>query len=203
MNLQGTPAELEKTIAGMDIMAELAINNSGHIYAQMLRYQGMALYTLAKLFNLEGANILEIGTAAGYSTSLMAQAAPLAQIVTLNNRGKECDEARVTLEQWPNIEVIQAVSWEFLDTYTGPKLDMVFVDGNHNRVARDMPWFNWLKTNGLILFHDYSVQGSPIVFDTVNLFAAKLERKLDISIVDSNKVGMAGLFRKDGEKWQT
>lgn len=203
MILQGTPKELEKTIAGMDIMAELALNNSGHIYAQMLRYQGMALYVLAKLFNLECANILEIGTAAGYSTSLIAQAAPLAYIVTLNHRGKECDEARVTLEQWPNIEVVQAVSWEFLDTYTGPKLDMIFVDGNHNRVAKDMPWFNWLNDNGLMLFHDYSVDSSPVVFDTVNLFAAGLGRELDIKIVDSNKIGMAGLFRKDGEKWQT
>jgi len=148
-----------------------------------------------------GANILEIGTAAGFSASLLAQAAPLATIVTLNPRDWEVATATNYLEPWPNVTAVQAVSWDYLDTYNAPELDMVFVDGDHNRIFRDMPWFNLLKVGGLMLFHDYSEVSCPSVFKTVRNFMLELKRPLDVEIIDSNLIGMAGIVRRDGEVW--
>ena len=201
MILHGTSAELEMTIKGKYPAAAEACQNSEEIPAQMLYYQALALYALASRYNVEGANILEIGTAAGYSASIIAQAAPKATIVTLNPREWEVRTARQYLSQYPNVMVIEAASWDYLDTYQGPQLEMVFVDGDHNRVPKDLPWFNWLKTGGLMLFHDYSEAACPAVYKTVNQLVLDFDRLLDIQIVDNNKIGLAGFYRWDGEVW--
>ena len=201
MILQGTPQELEETISERCPAAFDAYVNSVHIPAQMLPYQALALYALATRYNVAGANILEIGTAAGFSASLLAQAAPLATIVTLNPRDWEVATATNYLEPWPNVTAVQAVSWDYLASYQGPQLDMVFVDGDHNRVPKDLPWFNWLKIGGLMLFHDYSEAACPAVYRTVNQLVLDLDRLLDVKIIDNEKIGMAGFYRWDGEVW--
>jgi len=47
----------------------------------------------------------------------------------------------------------------------------------------------------LILFHDYSPQGSMPVVDTLYDMSITLGRRNDIEILDTNGVGMAGFYR--------
>lgn len=200
MILQDTPENLKKELDQRFPTANEALYRSRCIHKELLPYQAAALYGLAQRFNVAGAEILEIGTLAGYSASIMAQAAPKAHIVTLNIRHWEVEEAKVALMGYKNIDVKEAVSWEYLAAYKGTELDFIFVDGNHNRVAKDVGWFNWLKPGGLMVFHDYSPLTSSVVYDTINLMIAKLGRQLDIMVIDTNKIGMAGIMRRGGEK---
>jgi len=202
MNLNGTTQELEKEINSLYPEVRRVLGKNKHIKAQMLPYQAMVLYGLAKSYNREDSYILEIGTAAGFSASIIAQAAPKAKIVTLNSAHHEIEIAQKNLKKRKNVIVIEAVSWDYLAHYIGPYLDMIFVDGDHRQVKRDMAWFNWLKVGGLMLFHDYSILSSHIVYETVNKFAGDLKRMLDVVIVDADKVGMAGLYRQNGEYYR-
>jgi predicted O-methyltransferase YrrM len=172
---------------------------------QIHEYQAAVLYGLANQFNRQRTCILEIGTLAGYSSFIFAMAAPLANIVTLNPSASEAAIARKALARFDNVTVTEIKSWDLLETYAGPPLDMVFVDGDHNRIALDMPWWNWLTVGGLMVWHDYAPVGTPRpclpVFDAVNAWAARLGRGLDVLVVDDKGVGLAGLYRREGEVW--
>ena len=80
---------------------------------------------------------------------------------------------------------------------------MIFVDGDHNRIARDLPWFNRLQVGGLLLCHDYSPEWewipSPVVYAELNGMADRLGRAFDVRLVDNGKVGMVGFYRRLGE----
>ena len=173
------------------------------IKREINEYQAALVYCLAKRFNYKGANILEIGTAWCRSVSLMSIAAPLANIVTLNPKEHEVKKAYGHLRTFPNIEIKQKISWDYLESYDGPELDMVFIDGDHKRVKRDFPWWNWLKVGGLKLHHDYSPADSsrpcPPVYDACNEFIAFLGRESDILVVDDAQVGMIGFVKKEGD----
>lgn len=176
------------------------------IKREINEYQAALIYCLAKRFNCKGANILEIGTAWGRSASLMALAAPLANVITLNPKEHEVKKASVHLKTFPNVTIEQFISWDYLDTYDGPELDMVFIDGDHKRVKRDFPWWNWLKVGGLKLHHDYSPNESsrpcPPVYDACNEFIDFLGRDSDILVVDNENVGMIGFVkREDDPDW--
>ena len=190
MNLQGTPRFLLKAILTFCPKAQQALENSAHIKSQLLPYQAAALYILARSHN--GGNFLEIGTFVGYSASLMAQAAPDAQIITLNPAEHEVREARVNLKQWPNVEVIQTKSWDYLESYDGPFLDFIFVDGDHKRIEKDLPWWDWVAEGGLMLFHDYSPKECPPVYNAVSKF---FKNSPDILLVDTEGIGMVGFVK--------
>jgi predicted O-methyltransferase YrrM len=82
--------------------------------------------------------------------------------------------------------------------------DMIFVDGDHRHIEWDLPWFNRLEVGGLMLFHDYSpVDAShpcPPVYEALNRMAEKLHG-FDVLIIDEGKTGMAGIVRREGERW--
>ena len=211
MQLRGTPVEILTAVAMQHPEVLLLMENTRQIVPfikrQITDYQAAPLYALAKQYNREGARILEIGTAWGYSCAVMAQAAPKAQIVTLNPKPSEVEVARQNLSLFRNVEVRQQLSTEYWTTYQGPNLDMVFVDGDHsyNGVMADCVWFNHLNAGGLILFHDYSPAGSkratPEVFRAVNDFTERLGRSPDVSIIDNGSVGMVGYYRRENEVW--
>jgi predicted O-methyltransferase YrrM len=163
-------------------------------------YQALALYGLAGRYNYHNSNILELGTAAGYSAAMIAQGAPLARITTLNPRKGEYELAKENLKPFPNVQVIAMCSWDYDAVYWGPYFDFIFVDGNHGLILRDMPWFNRLKVGGTILFHDYGPVYYIPIYEAVNNLTHKLGRSLDIMIMDTDtQSGMAGLTRKEGE----
>lgn len=170
------------------------------IKRQVAEYQGALLYALAAQYNREGAMILEIGTAWGYSAACMATAASKAELITLNPKQTEYPAAIKHLAYWPNVTVANRKSWDYVDQ-NDHMFDMVFVDGDHGQVRRDLIWWRFLKGGGLLLFHDYSPDGSgrpcQPVYDEVNRFAKQLGRPLDVLIVDERGVGLAG-FYKDG-----
>lgn len=192
MRLKGSRTWLMGTLLKQNPEAALALENSAHIRGQLELHQAAALYVLAGKHN--GGHILEIGTLAGYSASLMAQAAPEAKIVTLNPAENEIPVATANLARYQNIQIVMAKSWDYLTDYKGPKLDLIFVDGDHKRVGKDMPWWDWLAGGGLMLFHDYSPKACPPVYEAVNQLGERLGRGPDVLIMDEEKVGLAGFY---------
>ncbi len=173
---------------------------------QIWEDQGVVLYALTRPYNIPGAQILEIGTAWGFSAAVMALAAPYSRLTTLNPKKHEVERARVNLKDIGNIGVLETTSDDFFQDVGTYDLDMVFVDGQHTATAvyEDMRWFNHLRTGGLILFHDYSPTDSgrpvPAVFDTLNTIENSF-RPFDVRVVDHLKIGVCGWRRMDGEIW--
>jgi predicted O-methyltransferase YrrM len=180
-----------------DLAAVLA--EISHAEGMMLDWQCAWLYTLARPF--DGGKILEIGTYKGKSALVLALACPRAHIVTLTVHAQEAQEAARVLAG-RGVEMHTVRSWDYLAGYKGPDLDMVFVDGDHNQVRRDLTWFNRIRVGGLMLFHDWSAVGSDPVqasYRAINAFATGLRRQPDVQLVDAKGVGMAGFYRRRGE----
>lgn len=177
---------------------------------QIEPFQGAALYSLALPYNRRGARILEIGTFLGYSASLLAQACPEADITTLNPKSHEAGMARNFLRSFPRVKVVEDLSWDFLDTHIRTDqapYDLIFVDGDHAQILRDLPWFDYLNEGGLFVHHDYSPTDSerpcPPVYEALNAMSAALGRDFDALVVDDRKVGLAGFVRQAGdERWR-
>lgn len=167
-------------------------------------YQAAWLYVLAKQYNKPDYRILEIGTGKGYSTSFLALACPDAHITSISIRADEQQEAKQALDKLGilNVELITvSSSWEWLASLdNAPYYDMIFVDGDHNRVSKDLAFWDELRTGGLFLFHDYcpdyAANPQPIVFNELNKFKKSLDRTdFDVLIVDNEDIGMAGLYK--------
>ena len=201
---------------GVDVVLAWTRKHIPYLKRQIAPYQGAALAYFAHLYDRPGARFLEIGTAIGYSACLMATAAPRAMITTLNPKEREFELAVKNLAIRSNVRVVKQTSQEFYDSpsprpspsrergYEG--YDLVFVDGDHayNMVLHDAQFFNHLRVGGLILFHDYSPEGSDRPSDgcyrALNDLAEK-HRPFDVLIVGSGQVGMCGWIRQEGEVW--
>ena len=201
MRLTGTKEEIAKRMLDICPVSKFVLDNSASIKGQLLQYQAMALYHLAANYGYSTATILEIGTLAGYSASIMAQAAPTATITTLNPKQWEVDTAAQNLDKYKNVHPVCAYSWDYLETYNGNQIDLIFVDGDHNRIARDLPWFEHLRDGGLMLFHDYSQEKSGIVYNVLNDTANKYDHPFDVYLMDTDGNGMVGFIKRDGEVW--
>ena len=209
MHLRGTPDDILNQVARQYPVVMDVLNHSNTAIAtrktkrEIAPYQAAALYAVTRPYNYAGAHILEIGTALGFSASVMAQAAPQAHITTLNPRVDEADRARQNLVQFPNVKVVAAASWDYLLHYKLPLFDLIFVDGDHAQVARDLPWFNLLRPGGLMIFHDYAPAGTyrqcPPVYDCLNHMVGTLGRDFDVSVIDDGGVGMVGVYKREGE----
>lgn len=196
MKIQGTPSYILEKILTKE--SRVALVKSASIYGQLLGYQAAAIFELAKKY--DGQSILEIGTLAGYSASLLAQACPNSKIITLNSAKHEIPNAKKNLINYPNVEVLCKVSWDYIDEYDGPDFSMIFVDGDHVRVGKDMPWWCRLAKGGLMLFHDYKVEEIYVHY-AVDTLGIKLGREPDIMIIDTDNTGMAGFYKKEEEIW--
>lgn len=176
-----------------------------YLKRQIAPYQGAVLAYYAHRQNGPGAQFLEIGTAIGYSACLMATAAPQAMITTLNPKDNEYKKASDNLKIRSNVQVVKKASQEFWQEDTGT-YDLIFVDGDHayNMVLHDSQFFNRLRPGGLILFHDYSPDGSARPSDgsfrALNDLQAK-HRPADVKVIGTGQVGMLGWFRQKGETW--
>ena len=197
LNLEGiVPEHIMDLLRLIDPSIDSALSKSASIHARLLSYQGAALYILAGQYDRLGATMLDIGTASGYSASLMAWAAPGAGITTLNSARHEIPEATFNLGRFRNVEIMCIASWDYLEVYGGAGFDLVFVDSDHKHIARDMPFWNLVKPGGLMLFHDYSRLACPPVFNAVNGLAEVLGRSPDVVVVDTDDIGMAGFYKE-------
>lgn len=176
---------------------------------QIAEYQGAALYAAVKPYDAKGARILEIGTFEGYSAHVMAQACPLAHITTLNPKKWEREAAEVHL-RGKRVTLLADLSWDYLEQHQidgDPPFDVIFVDGDHAQILRDLPWFDQVRPGGLMIFHDYSPADSPRpcppVYDALNAMRDALGRDFDVWVVDDTRVGLAGFIRRaEDEGWQ-
>lgn len=201
MQLRGEGGALWETLRTEEIAA--AVQASKGILGAMRDYQLAALYRLAEQY--DGGRILEIGTLQGRSARILAAAAPSAQIVTLTPDMYGAKIARKNVRDL-NVEVVVTRSVDYL-AQDCALWDMVFVDGDHYRVAEDVPWFNKLAVGGLIVFHDYTAPSErhsrkayPPVVAAVDGLGERLGRAPDVLLVDSLAVGMAGFYRRQGEQ---
>jgi len=162
-------------------------------------WQSALLYCLAIQYNRRGGAILEIGTAQGYSAAIMAEAATEARLTTLNPKDSEWTKARENLQDWRNATVLKVKSWDYFDQ-SDQHYDLIFVDGDHGQVERDLVFWERVKPGGLFLFHDYAAEGSARpcqpVYEAVNGFAARLGREPDVLVVDDRGVGIAGFYKE-------
>lgn len=201
--LQGTQEEIVAAVRRLHPEIESILgrvrSKVPFIKRQVSEYQGAALYALAKQYNQPGAMMLEIGTAWGYSAACLASAASQARLITLNPKETEYPVAMQNLAYWPNVQVLKLKSWDYVDRNENV-FDLVFVDGDHNQVRRDLIWWQFLNPGGLLLFHDYAPDGSwrpcQPVYEGVNRFADELGRPLDVLIKDERGVGLAGFYKK-------
>jgi predicted O-methyltransferase YrrM len=152
-----------------------------------------ALFNLVKQYNKENALILEIGVKLGFTVAIMAMACPKARIIGVNPSNVEIRAARNNLAPYKNTKLIAKKSWHYLPECQ-VKFDVIFVDGDHNRVAKDLPWWSKLKKGGLMLFHDYDKAKSRIVYNELNNFAKQLKRGFDFYMV-VNGNGLVGFYK--------
>lgn len=208
MRLIGTRDEIKDELFGLCPDAVHVLTSARMAVTQKTRqieeFQAAALYVLALPFFRGRA--LEIGTLYGYSAVILAHALYRGKVVTLNTHAAEVAYAKKRLgPRYRNVSVIRECSWDYLERYEGPWLDFIFVDGDHNRLARDLPWFNWLRIGGLILFHDYSPLGAPRhcppVFAILNDMRDKMGRDFDVQVIDNDRMGMVGFYRREDESW--
>lgn len=168
-------------------------------------YQAAALYALTRPYNHDWADILEIGTAYGYSCAMMAEAAPKAHIVTLNPKEAEIKNAQTALLDYRRTKILKRTSAQHLTrmSHTEERIDydLIFVDGDHKHVVLDLAYWFFLRPGGLFLFHDYAPAGSwrecPPVYTTLNHMKAALGRDFDVLVQDDGNVGIAGWYKED------
>lgn len=212
MRMTGRRVDLLQRLTTRWPAAGTPLNRSRHIKGQLLPYQAAALFILAQAYNRKDARILEIGTGQGYSASIIAQACPkAAEIITLNPCEAEAEKAEANLVGHKNVKVTHKASWDYWDTDNANAGDsvrrgwsLIFVDGDHKHVGRDMPWWNRCGPGSLMLFHDYTEKGSPPVVECVDRLGLLLRRSPAVLLLDDEGVGMAGFYVRAGDKkWPT
>lgn len=187
-----------------EIDAVLALSNSvkQHYKGTIMDYQAACLYALVKPYNNSDTRILEIGTGLGFSTSFLSQACPQSEIITLSVRPDESEHAKNIIRNnlgFKNVEFVIAKSWEYAETNI-ELYNVIFVDGDHAKVQKDLVFWEQLNEGGLMLFHDYcpeyAANPQPHVFATLNAFRERLGRaEFDVKIIDNSNIGMVGLYK--------
>ena len=111
-------------------------------------------------------NILEVGTAVGFSSILMAQYAPKpCRITTVENYEKRIAEARKNIPASgfsDIIELIEGDAADVLKTLVGP-YDMIFMDAAKGQYINFLPEVKRLMRSGSILISDNVLQDGDII----------------------------------------
>lgn len=217
LNMTGTHEQLwrglEEIYPGIQARVELVhgLLNEHYPKRETRDYEAALLYILAAQYNYPGAVIAEVGTCWGWTAAIMQHAAPDALVMTCTPNPNHVKIARRNLfRHFPRVQVFEEKSVEFLTRFAPASIDMVFIDGDHQRVSDDLPFYNALKVNGLKFHHDYcpSVEQGCTgprpcrwVYDTLNDFADRLGHPADVLLVDHNREGIVGWYKREGEVW--
>ena len=204
--MTGTPDEIIKRCMKMAPEVQSVIDKCLEQFPIKKRmitpYQAAPLYVLTK--ELQPRLIVELGTFHGFTAGIMANAARRAKIITCNPKAWEVEVARKCLELYQNVEVVEEKSWDILGKYDN--IDMVFVDGDHAQIVRDLPWWNHINVGGLFFHHDYTPEDAetkrrcPVVYEALNEFAEYLGHGPDVEIIDNEGLGMAGFYKLTSDK---
>ncbi len=109
--------------------------------------------------NFKPKNILEIGTAIGYSGTLMLSANKTAKLTTLENFERNFNLAKTHFE---NENILKNVTLVFDDAFNAiqnlvnenKKFDFIFLDGPKGQYIKYLPYLKNLLCDGGILFAD-------------------------------------------------
>ena len=159
-------------------------------------HESIVLWAVARQYNFPGANFLEIGTYRGCSCAILAQAAPLAKIKTLEINEEFALSAQEDLANLTNVTVLNLSSADYLNSYSGQEFDLIFIDGDHRHVELDLPWWDYVAPGGVMLFHDYTVGLFDDLVAIVNSFMTRLGKTFDIYVMatDTNR-GFVGVYK--------
>ena len=198
MTLTGTPDEILASVLQTDPHIQKTLDRAApiHHHRAIEFYQAAALARFIQHYDGTGLKVLEIGTAVGYSTIILAESLPHATITTLNPQDDEAERARANLVLYaPRITVVERRSWDFY-AETDETFDLIFVDGDHKNIRRDLVWWDRLNVGGAMIFHDFSPNGStrpcPPVYRALLDFTGEIRREPDFSVIDNTGVGMVG-----------
>lgn len=109
--------------------------------------------------------ILEVGTAIGFSALLMAEAAPGAQITTIEKYEKRIPLARANFEKYgksPQITLLEGDAAEILKELTG-SYDFIFMDAAKGQYIHFLPDVLRLLKEGGVLLSDNILQDGDII----------------------------------------
>lgn len=102
-------------------------------------------------------NILEIGTAVGYSGTLMLLSCPNSNLTTLEINQELCNKARDTFAKYnvqARVEIINQNALDFLEQ-NNKKFDFIFVDGPKGQYIKYLPYLkSCLAQNGIMFCDD-------------------------------------------------
>ncbi len=109
--------------------------------------------------NFKPKNILEIGTAIGYSGTLMLSANKSAKLTTIENFEQNFNLAKTHFE---NENILKNVTLVFDDAFNAiqnlvnenKKFDFIFLDGPKGQYIKYLPYLKYLLCDGGILFAD-------------------------------------------------
>ncbi|MBK9272041.1 MAG: class I SAM-dependent methyltransferase [Saprospiraceae bacterium] len=122
---------------------EFSISRSqaGQILGRFAHRSVMPLEHLHSLFRvcrfLNPQSILELGTCLGISSLALGLAAPNARVTGIEGNPFFCKEAETLLAnlRMTHVKIENKNFDQFLDEYTGPSFDLVFLDGDHQSEA--------------------------------------------------------------------
>ncbi len=133
-------------------------------YVPIIR-KDMQAYLKCLMFTHRPKNILEVGTAIGFSAILMSEYAPDAHITTIENYDKRIPIARqnfIRFNRQDRIELIEGDALEVLPLLTD-SYDFIFMDAAKGQYINYLPDILRLLKPGAILVSDNVLQDGDIV----------------------------------------
>jgi predicted O-methyltransferase YrrM len=157
------------------------------------------LYHLARFLNAE--TILEIGTSLGITTSYLGFANPDARIITLEGCPQLSRKAKLHFDRLgiKNIEIIEGRFEENLAAALNrlEKVDLVYIDGNHNKEAMLDYYDQCLAHSGnetVMVFDD--IHSSPGMEKAWDILSQKGEVRVSLDLFSTGWL----IFRKESSK---
>jgi predicted O-methyltransferase YrrM len=117
-------------------------------------------------------DVVEIGTAAGWTTIALALADPDRRVTSFDPTSWPTRERYVRLAPAGarrRVEFVDALGTEGAGLFSGTA-DLVFVDGSHDReatIAHMQAWRPLLAPGGVVVFHDYENEAWPGVAEAI------------------------------------